>query len=191
MGVTILGQSVTKWPEILRERMALGRLAFSLSKRSREESWSLRGWAIAVAAISTGGALLTGALAGWYSWHEQKARLDQSMVATTRAIIKATEYELDKVVALARGLAIAPSLQSGDINSYEKRARALIQPFGYFFVLTDSGSSKDLFDTTVPPGTGYPVLPSEWMRDLENMQTPIVRPLFQRPADGMWTALCR
>ena len=38
------------------------RLAFLLSKRSRKESWSLRRWVIAVAAISIGGALLTGAL---------------------------------------------------------------------------------------------------------------------------------
>ncbi len=41
------------------------RLAFSLSKHSREESWSLRAWVFAVAVISAGGAILTGALAGF------------------------------------------------------------------------------------------------------------------------------
>ncbi len=46
-----------------RGQSAVVRLAFSLSKHSREESWSLRAWVFAVAVISAGGAILTGGLA--------------------------------------------------------------------------------------------------------------------------------
>ena len=163
------------------------RLAFSLSKRSREETWSLRAWVFAVATISAGGALLTGALAGWYSWHEQKARLDQSMVATTRSIIQAIDHELDQAVSLARGIAAAPSLAHSELSFVEVWTRTLADPFGYFLILSEPGSAKEIFNTAVPPGMALPELPSEWVQGLENARGPIVRPLIARATDGTWT----
>ena len=163
------------------------RVASSLSKRLRREGWSLRTWVFAVAAVSATGALVTGALAGWYSWDQQKARLDQSLVATTRAIIQAADHELDQAIALARGLSAAPSLERGDLASFERRSRALVEPFGYFLILSEYGSAKQMLNTAVPQGTAYPALPLEWTQGLDEVRGAIVRPLIRRAADGMWT----
>ncbi len=92
------------------------------------------------------------------------------MVAATRTI----KHKLDQTVALARGLAAAPNLEHGDLTFFETRMRKLLEPFGYFLVLSEPGSAQEIFNTTV--ATGKPALPPEWVQELEDTQEPIVRP---------------
>lgn len=166
---------------------AVVQVAFSVSKDWRKEPWSLRAWVVAVAAISAAGAILTGALAGWYSWHQQKLRLGENLVASTRAIIQSTDHELTQAIALARGLAAAPSLERGDVPFFETRTRSLVEPFGYFLILSEPGARKETFNTSLPPGAPLPELPTEWVQPTGELREPVVRPLIRRATDGTWT----
>jgi two-component sensor histidine kinase len=153
----------------------------------REKPWSLRTWALAAAVISLGGAILAGASAGAFSWHHQRARLDQNMVATMRAIIGAVDHELENAVALTRIISEAPSLQRGDLAMFEALARALAHSFGYSVVLSEPGSTKAIMSTAVPAAQAYPELPGDWAHPLNNPREIVVRPI-RRAADGKWTA---
>jgi hypothetical protein len=87
---------------------------------------SIRAWLATVAAIGVIGAVFVGALAGWYSWREEEARLGVSLVSTSRAIVESLDRELDQAIALARGLAVSRALAEGDIAGFDAQARAAL-----------------------------------------------------------------
>ena len=146
---------------------------------------SLRGWLRAVALICTAGALLVGSLAGWYSWQQQKYRLGQSLVATTRAIIQLAEHELDRAASVAAALSALPYLEEGDLRAFEQRARVLAQTFGYLLIVSEPGSAREVINTDVPPGVALPELPPEWRMGAS--EQPTVKPLVLRATDRGWT----
>jgi two-component sensor histidine kinase len=159
-----------------------------LSAVSSRRNWtlSLRTWLWALALICTAGALFVGSLAGWYSWQQQKYRVGQNLVATTRAIIQLAERELDRAASVALALSSLHNLQEGDLRGFEQRARVLAQTFGYFLIVSTPGSPREVINTDVPPGVALPELPPEWRTGAS--EQPTVKPLVLRATDRHWTA---
>jgi hypothetical protein len=75
---------------------------FSVSGR---RPLSIKMWFLAVGAIGAVSALVIGGLAAWYSWDQQKLRLGQNLMATSRALIQSSDRELDQAAVALRGLA--------------------------------------------------------------------------------------
>jgi two-component sensor histidine kinase len=158
----------------------------AVPRTPRNAVLSLRGWLWTVALVCTAGALSVGTLAGWYSWQQQKHRLGQSLVATTRAVIQLAERELGRAASVALALSSLPYLQEGDLRGFEQRARVFAHTFGYFLIVSELGSARELINTDVPPGVALPELPQEWRA--EAGEQPTVKPLVPRATDRSWTA---
>ena len=133
--------------------------------------------------------LLVAGLSGWLSWHEQEVRLEETLVATSRAIIQAVDGEFDQAVALGRALAASTLLNTGDLAGFDQQARRVLQHYGYTLVLSDPERDLPLVDTRRPPGSPMAPLPADWhTRVLAAPDKPaIVAPLFREPS-GEWVA---
>src|SRR4051794_9603689 len=83
---------------------------------------SLRGWFLCLAILAGSASLVIAAIAGWWSWQEQKNRTGASLTATGRAITEAVDRELDQAAALARGLSISTLLAHDDFAGFERLA---------------------------------------------------------------------
>ncbi len=146
----------------------------------------LRTWVITVALVSTIAALCIAAFAGWYSWQQQKLQLDQNLVATTRALTQLAERELDRASTIGQAAATSALLQSGDLHGFDRQARMLIRPSGYFLILSEVGSARELINTDIPLGVTPSGLPPEWVGSVG--AGPTVKPLVLRDTDRYWTA---
>src|SRR5579875_3855170 len=96
---------------------------------------SLRTWASYFVVIGVVAAMVIAAAAAWFSWIEQKGRVGVALEATSRAITASVDREFDETVALGRGLATSRYLQDDDYASFDKQAREVLEPYGYWLVL--------------------------------------------------------
>ena len=161
-------------------------MAIFRPKTGQKHPRSLQAWMQNVALVSVAGALAIAALVGWYSWYEQKLYLNQNMVATTRAIIELTDREIDRATTIARVTAASTLWRSAEHAISQERAQALVRPFGYFLIISESRSTRELYNSDVPPGVALPDLPQEWVGSAG--VEPIVRPLVFRNTDRNWAA---
>jgi hypothetical protein len=102
-------------------------------------------------------ALLIAALGRWLSWREHAVRLEENLLAISRAVTRSVDRELDDVVALARGWSISRLLQSGDVAGFETRAEprrlhARAQRRASSTALIDTGLPADAAPAQLPPG---------------------------------------
>ena len=119
---------------------------------------SLRSWFLCLAILAGSASVGIAAIAGWWSWQEQKDRIGASLMATSRAITESVDRELDQAAALARGLSISTLLAHEDFAGFERQARQAISPYGYYLILRSPNSEFQLVNTQVPPGADAPKL---------------------------------
>ncbi len=147
---------------------------------------SFRSWLLALAAAGLSASLIVAAMIGWWSWQDQKARIGASLAATSRAILESVDRELDRAVALARGLSVSRLLADGDLAGFEQQARQAIAPYGYNLILKSPKSEHQLLNTQVPPGTEPPKLTIEPI-DPEVRQGKVrIARLRQSRISGLW-----
>ena len=147
--------------------------------------FSIRAWLIAVAVSSTVFALIVGTLTGWYSWEQQKLRLGQNLVATSRALVQSTDRELEQASVALTAVATSYSFRNGDFPSFARRAAAFLQPYGYFLIVSEPGSSRELVNTAAANLSPLPGLPNAWTDGAQLLADAKVRPLGQMH-DGQW-----
>ena len=145
----------------------------------------MRTWFVAVAAIGAICALIIGALAGWYSWEQQKLRFGQGLMATSRALIQSSDRELEQSAVALRALSSSESLRRGDLATVSTRAADFLSPYGYFLLVSDLGSSRVLMTAGMPKGLSLPELPPDWTNGSRNVGEVGVKPLT-KIGDGQW-----
>src|SRR5579883_88540 len=123
---------------------------------------SLRAWLVGIGCGSIFATLLVAALGGWLSWHEQEARLEAMLVATSRAIIQSGDSEFDQAVALGRALSASELLNTGDFAGFDQQARLVLRHYGYTLVLSEPQRDLPLVDTRRPLGSPMAPLPADW-----------------------------
>jgi hypothetical protein len=138
----------------------------------------LRGWFLCLAILAGSASLVIAAVAGWWSWQEQKNRIGASLMATSRAITEAVDREIDQAAALARGLSISTLLAHDDFAGFERQARQAIDLYRYNLVLTSPNSEFQLVNTQVPLGAEPPKLLSGPIDPVLRLGRVHVRPLL-------------
>jgi two-component sensor histidine kinase len=58
---------------------------------------------------------------------ESQARYEQQLIATTRALVVATDRQIGQGQSVLQTLAVSPALYAGDIPAFERQARAAVQ----------------------------------------------------------------
>src|SRR6266567_3308587 len=112
--------------------------------RRSGRSMSLRSWLLCLAILGGGASLVVAAIAGWWTWQEQKDRIGASLMAASRALSEAVDRELNQAVALARGLSISTLLAHDDFVGFERQARQAIGPYGYNLILKSPNNEFEL-----------------------------------------------
>ncbi len=92
---------------------------------------------------------------------ESRARYEQQLVATTRALALATDRQIGQGQSILQTLAVSPALVAGDIPAFERQARAAVQGGDGWVVLLDRRGQ--VVNTRLPPGVTPPrdSLPSD------------------------------
>lgn len=145
---------------------------------------SIRGWFTVVAVTSVICALIVGALAGWYSWEQQKLRLGQALVATSRALIQSGERELEQATVVLRSVAGALNLHAGDLTAVKTQSADLLKVYGYILFITELAASPAPLGTD-PVSASTAGLPSDWQWSEGKGRQFEVRPLT-RLGDNQW-----
>src|SRR5579883_317101 len=146
----------------------------------------LRSWLLALAAAGGCAAVLIAAALGWWSWEEQKERIGARLGATSRAIVESVDRELDRAVALARGLSTSYLLANDDIAGFERQAREVIATYGYDLVLKSPRSEFQLINTQVPAGTEPPKLTIHPIDPTLHQGRVHVMPLLRSRVSDLW-----
>ena len=92
-----------------------------------------------------------------------RARYEQQLIATTRALTLATERQIGQGQSILQTLAVSPALIAGDIPAFERQARAAVQGGDGWIVLIDRGGQ--VVNTLLPPGEAPPrssLPPERW-----------------------------
>jgi two-component sensor histidine kinase len=85
---------------------------------------------------------------------ESRARYERQLIATTRALVLATDRQLGQGQSILQTLAVSPALISGDIPAFERQARAAVQGGDGWIVLLDN--QRQLVNTRQPAGAPTP-----------------------------------
>jgi two-component sensor histidine kinase len=85
---------------------------------------------------------------------ESRARYERQLVATTRALVLATDRQIGQGQSILQTLAVSPALISGDIPAFERQARAAVQGGDGWIVLLDN--ERQLVNTRWPAGAPTP-----------------------------------
>ncbi len=152
---------------------------------SAREPASIRAWFVAVAAIGAICALIIGALAGWYSWEQQKLRFGQGLMATSRALIQSSDRELEQSAVVLRALSGSESFRRGDLAAFRVRASDFLGPYEYFLLVSELGSSRVLMSAAMPNGSSLPELPPDWTNSHRDAGEVEVKPL-SKIGDDQW-----
>jgi two-component sensor histidine kinase len=81
---------------------------------------------------------------------ESRARYERQLIATTRALVLATDRQIGQGQSILQTLAVSPDLISGDIPAFERQARAAVQGGDGWIVLIDG--DRQLVNTRLPAG---------------------------------------
>ncbi len=85
---------------------------------------------------------------------ESRARYEQQLVATTRALVVATDRQIGQGQSILQTLAVSPALASGDIPAFERQARAAVQGGEGWVLLIDN--ERQRVNTRLPVGAPVP-----------------------------------
>jgi HAMP domain-containing protein len=96
-------------------------------------------------------------LQAWSGYRSQKENLLDAMQQQALALRLAIDAEIDRRVTLGRTLAALPSLESRDLATFERVARAAVKESRERVMLVDRDSV--LFNTGVPPSGSIPRAP--------------------------------
>ncbi|EJL28279.1 signal transduction histidine kinase [Caulobacter sp. AP07] len=108
-------------------------------------------------------AMIFMALLARAEFSESRARYEQQLVVTTRALALATDRQIGQGQSILQTLAVSPALISGDIPAFERQARAAVQGGDGWIVLLDRRGQ--VVNTRLPPGAPTPRSPlpsSRW-----------------------------
>ncbi|MBC7667259.1 MAG: sensor histidine kinase, partial [Gemmatimonadaceae bacterium] len=94
------------------------------------------------------------ALLGRAEYGDSRARYEQQLVATTRALALATDRQIGQGQSVLQTLAVSPALSAGDIPAFERQARAAVNGGDGWIVLLDR--QRQVLDTRLPPGAPLP-----------------------------------
>jgi len=81
---------------------------------------------------------------------DSRARYEQQLIATTRALVVATDRQIGQGQSILQTLAVSPALASGDIPAFERQARAAVRGADGWILLIDN--QHQLINTRLPPG---------------------------------------
>ena len=81
---------------------------------------------------------------------ESRARYERQLIATTRALVLATDRQIGQGQSILQTLAVSPDLIAGDIPAFERQARAAVRDGGGWIVLLDN--ERQLVNTRQPAG---------------------------------------
>jgi two-component sensor histidine kinase len=90
-------------------------------------------------------------------YSDSRARYEQQLIATTRALTLATERQIGQGQSILQTLAVSPALIAGDLPAFERQARAAVQGGDGWIVLIDRGGQ--VVNTLLPPGEAPPRTP--------------------------------
>jgi two-component sensor histidine kinase len=85
---------------------------------------------------------------------ESRARYERQLIATTRALVLATDRQIGQGQSILQALAVSPALISGDIPAFERQARAAVQGGDGWIVLIDG--DRQLVNTRLAPSVPPP-----------------------------------
>ncbi|WP_243692174.1 HWE histidine kinase domain-containing protein [Caulobacter sp. BK020] len=104
---------------------------------------------------------------------ESRSRYERQLIATTRALVLATDRQIGQGQSILQTLAVSPSLIAGDIPAFERQARAAVQGGDGWIVLIDG--DRQLVNTRLPPGAPLPRarLPDDRWRIIRAGQTSV------------------
>jgi two-component sensor histidine kinase len=108
-------------------------------------------------------AMIFMALLARAEYSDSRARYQQQLVATTRALALATDRQLGQGQSILQTLAVSPALIAGDIPAFERQARAAVRGGDGWIVLLDR--QGQVVNTLLPPGATPPRSPlpsSRW-----------------------------
>ena len=80
---------------------------------------------------------------------ESRARYERQLIATTRALVVATDRQIGQGQSILQTLAVSPALISGDLPAFERQARAAVKDGGWI-ILADN--RHQLVNTRLAPG---------------------------------------
>jgi two-component sensor histidine kinase len=87
---------------------------------------------------------------------ESRARYERQLIATTRALVVATDRQIGQGQSILQTLAVSPALYAGDLPTFERQARAAVQGGGWI-VLADNHGQR--VNTRRPVGAPLPTTP--------------------------------
>ena len=127
-------------------------------------------------------AVLFMALLARAEFGESRARYERQLIATTRALVLATDRQIGQGQSILQTLAVSPALISGDIPAFERQARAAVQGGDGWIVLIDG--DRQLVNTHLAPGAPLPRvrLPDDRWRTIRAGRTSVSNLML--PKDG-------
>ncbi len=99
-------------------------------------------------------AMIFMALLARAEYGDSRARFERQLVATTRALVVATDRQIGQGQSILQTLAVSPALASGDIPAFERQARAAIRGGDGWVLLIDN--ERQLVNTRQPVGAPLP-----------------------------------
>src|SRR6266853_910813 len=94
----------------------------------------------------------------------QGAQVRRTVIQRTEALLAEVDDEINSAQSVIRVLALSPSLQSGDLEAFDKHMRAALDPSELAIVLHDD-AAQQLVSTNRPFGTPLPRQPASEMLD--------------------------
>ncbi len=112
---------------------------------------------------------------------ESRARYERQLIATTRALVLATDGRIGQGQSILQALAVSPALISGDIPAFERQARAAVQGGDGWIVLLDG--DRQLVNTRLAPGSPLPRtrLPDDRWRTIRAGRTSVSNLVLDKP----------
>ncbi|HTP95481.1 MAG TPA: ATP-binding protein [Burkholderiales bacterium] len=136
-------------------------------------------------------AALAGVLLVGYSYHQQRANIEQGTIATARALVQNVDRELASAEAALQALATSPQLARGSLSAfYDQAVDSVRGRPGSNIVLSDS-SGRQLINTLRPFGEPLPMHGNpDQLRRVFDTRKPVVSDLYiggvtRRPLVGV------
>jgi signal transduction histidine kinase len=129
-------------------------------------------------------ALLACGFAAYVTYTGERARAEQNLLHTSRALAIVVDRELDSIEHTLRALATSPSLTTADLAAFRRQAIEAVPQEGLWVLLT-APSGRQVLNTLRPPGAPLPMhaLP-ENVRSIVETRRAIVTDLFIGAVSG-------
>ena len=114
---------------------------------------------------------------------ESRARYERQLMATTRALLLATDRQVGQGQSVLQTLAVSPALIAGDIPAFERQARAAVKGTNGWIVLIDN--QRQLVNTRLPIGASPPKVgvPDYRWRTIRAGRTSVSNLVRPKPGD--------